>query len=130
METDKKGTDHVQFRKFVVCPLLHSQDFYDSIAKEKFDKFTSEIEPQAAIKLKNIYFITIDVFDQIAALVAYNKSSVTSIILNAIENDSNASSKKFEFSQHLSSFSREFRKPKYLEDETDFVLGGIKDSLR
>lgn len=99
---------------------------YESLAKKKIDEITNAFEERAIIDLSHIYFITIQDFDYLMSLFKNHDIRIEDVIDAAILNDGEARTKKFVFSQHISTLCNDVKTPEYLEDATSAVLEKFK----
>lgn len=102
---------------------------YEAVAQKQIDIIAKSVEPAAAIDLSRIYFITIEHFDYIMSLVKNHGIQIDDIIEKAISNDRKASTKKFDFSQHISTLCENVDIPEYLEKETSNMLEKFKATV-
>ncbi len=106
--------------------LGNGEVIYESLAKKIIDDITRTIDKQAVIDLTHIYFITIQDFDCLMSLVKNHDTKIENVINSAILNDSDVKTKKFVFSQHISTLCNDVIIPEYLDDATSAVLDKFK----
>ncbi len=109
--------------------LGNGKTFYDAIASSKIDEIYNLYQDSSIIPLENIFFITIDSFDQLMSLIKNNECSINTILQHAIKNDSDKKTMKFDFSQHISSFSSNIKPPDYLIEKANSILMPLENIL-
>ena len=105
------------------------ESLYEAIAKPKIDSLFESINEKAIISLKNTYFINIDQFDYLMSISKEKGVPLSEILDRVINDDQAAVTKKFDFSQHISSFGENAQIPDYIKREVDETLSLFKGVL-
>ena len=95
-------------------------EFEQRIGKDFFRKIRKEYGDELYIPLQNIYFITVDSLEFWVEMVNKNKITFLDVLRNAIECDSDSSTQKFHFQQHLEGMEIEL-------DAPDFIYKSFKE---
>ncbi len=104
--------------------------FYDSIAKEKIDEILKEYEDSTKIPLGNMYFITVEELDLFMQMIKEDKIGLAEGLRRAKENDSQASTQKFDFFHHLLSWNDNPKLPEYLNKKSEDIFQKIFKILK
>ena len=106
--------------------LGNGEVIYEALAQKQIDVITNSVDPAACIDLSRIYFITIEDFDLAMSLVKNHGIQIEDVFEKAIHNDRNAATRKFDFSQHISTLCENVVIPDFLEKETSDMLEKFK----
>lgn len=101
--------------------------FSGIIAADKISKIKQDY-PSVNIPEHNMYFITIDEFDQLAESVRTGKTTFVDFMKQVMEADREPSTKKFSFQLHLESLGCNLN-PEHLMDVNDEVLDNLAQAF-
>jgi hypothetical protein len=102
--------------------LGNGRDYYESVAKGPIDKIIEEFGGVQRIPVEHIYFLSIEDLDLCVECLKSASLRLTDILRQAVRNDKQGDTKRFNFSQHLNGICPNAGLPKYLDDEVKRLI--------
>lgn len=97
----------------------------NELASEAFTKITEKYSPDCHIPPENIFFLTINDFDNLIQAISTEKTTALAILNEAKHRDTDPYTSCFHFEQHLAAAG--FREnPEYLEKSLDDIFDHLK----
>lgn len=109
--------------------LGNGKDFFDTIAKEKYQAIQQQYPNCSFLKSENMYFISVDDFDLLVALLNTKTKTLSEVLAYAVESDKDYKTKKFVFRQHISEINIDINNVSYLKVEFDKIADSCANKL-
>jgi len=124
-----KNENYLLVVTFKELYLGNGQYFYEAIANKKIDEIYNRYPKKSHIPCSNMYFITIEEFDTLMALIKNDIVTFEEVLRKAVENDSDAKTHKFDFTLHLRSWHEKTLLPDFLYKESQNMFKKLENIL-
>jgi hypothetical protein len=101
--------------------LGNGTDFFEEVAKEKYQGFINKYPNCRLLKTQNIYFISVDDFDLLIEFLKTSDKTISDVLEYAVHSDKDYQTKRFVFRQHLIDLDKTLNNVSYLKEEFDKI---------
>ena len=108
--------------------LGNGSDYYQNIAKERWDRVYKEFGGQHPIPTENVYFVNIEDFDWLMEYLKISKSSLIEFMRKVVADDNERSTRKMILSQHIKEMGQ-INTPSWLQNHFDSLYKELMNSV-